>query len=164
MDPRSRWNPEPVHHATGDYSTFFPDKWRDHNGRHRRARLWRLARGTVDWTRLPPHRDPKHPRGLLVGHSRAVPELRAYLGFESIGPDPIWYPADRLFLDTSCFATDPTDDRPRNRGRDLHYRRKVVGGLGVLVQRAEAWFACREDSRYDYFATPEGPRWKHPIP
>ena len=162
MGNRYRRLPEPVFpEGTRPYG--FAEKWFAHYKRQRDARTWKLARGRNDWVALPPRRDPKHPRGLVVGHSKATPNLRAYLGFERIDYDPPRRPAERLFLETCAFSTDPTDSRGDQRVSDLHYRRETIGGLGALVRQARVWFVCREDSRDCDFASPYHPRRHHPI-
>ena len=154
MNTRNRRAPVPVHlHAPGTHAR---EKWLAHHDRQRNARLWRLSKGTIRWVRLPAHRDPKHPRGLLVGSSEAVPELLVYLGFERLAYDSPRFPADRVFIDASAYAIDPTPHyRFDCQGSDFNHRRMVKDGLKPFVRQARVWFACREDSSDDGFATPD---------
>ncbi len=163
MRHRGPWKPKSVQ-APDEHSYHFQDKWRAHHGRQRRARQWKLAGGRVEWVRLPPRHDPLHPRGILVGRAEAALELRVYLGFERLDPEATWRSPERLYLDTSALSADPTEDRRRQRGRDIHNRRELVGGLGRLAEQARVWFACREDSRDHDFASPYDTRWHRPIP
>ena len=160
MNRRNRRAPRPIHLQSP--GTFAREKWLAHHDRQRSACLWRLAKGSIRWVRLPAHCDPTHPRGLLVGSSGAVPELRAYLGFERIEYDSLRFPADRIFIDTSSYAIDPTPHyRFDCRGSDFNHRRLASDGLKSFVRQAQAWFVCREDSSGAHFATPDVAYGRH---
>ena len=107
--------------------------WHCHHRARRSARLSRRQGVTMRWVSLPPHGDPSHPRGFVVGSSAARPTFRADLGSERTFPASQPRPGDHYFVEVTTAVVRAGMPRV-----DVHLQERATPreGLAGLVREA----------------------------